>query len=83
MSIAFLWMQTCVSLPPQYVRVLVMVQCYPHENAHTIGWHCQGRWELDGEYGDAESPSHWMPLPPEPPEWRYATIASDRRNETL
>lgn len=82
MSHAFGWKPTSVSLPPPYVRVLVLVQCRPHENPHTIGWRFKGRWEFDGEYEDAESPSHWMPLAPPHPEWRYATHATDRKNET-
>ena len=61
------WISVWEQLPALNTRVLVLVDCKPHEHPHTIGaFMFYGNWELDTEYEEATEPSHWMPLP-EPP----------------
>lgn len=58
--------------PPAGLRVLVWCDCFPHENPLTVGAHAFGRWTFDFAYDDAPAePRYWMPLPDDPPEWRY------------
>jgi hypothetical protein len=47
---------------------LVFVKCKPHEHPHTIGaFMFGGNWVLDESYEEATEPTHWMPLPQDPP----------------
>jgi hypothetical protein len=62
------WISVWEQLPALNTRVLVLVDCKPHEHPHTIGaFMFYGNWELDAEYEEATEPSYWMPLS-DPPE---------------
>jgi len=62
------WISVYEKFPELNTRVLVLVKCHPHEHPHTIGaFMFGGSWVLDNHYEDATEPTHWMPLPPEPP----------------
>jgi hypothetical protein len=62
------WIPVWEQLPALNTRVLVLVDCKPHEHPHTIGaFMFYGNWELDTTYEEATEPSYWMPLS-DPPE---------------
>ena len=62
------WISVLEQLPALNTRVLVLVDCKPHEHPHTIGaFMFYGNWELDTNYEEATEPSYWMPLS-DPPE---------------
>jgi hypothetical protein len=63
------WIPVSERLPEAGVRVLIFCPlAEPNEVAAAVLRH-EGMWRMDdGEvYGETE-PTHWMPLPPEPPE---------------
>jgi hypothetical protein len=63
------WIPVSERLPETGVRVLIFCPlAEPNEVAAAVLRH-EGMWRMDdGEvYGETE-PTHWMPLPPEPPE---------------
>jgi hypothetical protein len=62
------WISVWEQSPELNTRVLVFVKCKPHEHPHTIGaFMFGGNWVLDESYEEATEPTHWMPLPQDPP----------------
>ena len=63
------WISVWEQTPELNTRVLVFVNCKPHEHPHTIGaFMFGGNWVLDETYEEATEPTHWMPLPSDPQE---------------